>query len=266
MSSETVAEPVDGRFDPVVRLEPPIRSPWREIGGAFAASIALHTMVAASLALIVVAPRPGDARLPAESPIAAILVGSLAPPDPTSVASHRMLPSAAAGSADRDLSPGGSGFVQSLAASPAPPSWPWAGTPVAVDAPPSMFGTGMTPEGVDVYETRSLVRLGEAIERKVRADFRREPDHPVVLRSDAAVGYPLDALAAGIEGTVLVWFVVDEEGAVVERVALDGPPELADWTLSRLPRLVERPAHDQGKPVRAWVALEVDFRRDEARR
>lgn len=266
MPSETVTEPVESALGPVVRLAPPVRSPWREIGGAFAASIALHTMVVGSLALIVVAPRAGDPRVPAESPIAAILVGSLAPPDPTSFVSPRTLPRATAGSAVRDPPPGDSGFVPLLSASPAGPSWPWAGTPVAVDAPASMFGTGMILEGVESFETRSLVRLGEAIERKVRAEFRREPDHPVVLKADATVGYPLDALAAGIEGTVLVWFVVDEEGAVVERIALDGPPELADWTLSRLPRLVERPAHDQGKPVRAWVALEVEFRRDEAKR
>ena len=64
---------------------------------------------------------------------------------------------------------------------------------------------------------------------------------------------------------LFLWFGVDEEGKVVDREALDGPPELVQWVLPRLDRLIEEPAHDaNGTSQRGWVALEIDFSRGAA--
>ena len=87
----------------------------------------------------------------------------------------------------------------------------------------------------------------------------------MTLKSGSELGYPIDALDAGIEGRVLVWFAVDEAGKVVDREGLDGPQELRDWVLERLDQLIDKPArskHDEG--VRAWTALEVTFTREAA--
>jgi len=60
---------------------------------------------------------------------------------------------------------------------------------------------------------------------------------------------------------VLVWFGVAEDGSIVDKEALDGPPELIEWVLERIDRLVERPALVADRPVRGWVALEIHFSR-----
>jgi hypothetical protein len=127
-----------------------------------------------------------------------------------------------------------------------------------------MFGTPMVSEGVAFTETRNIVQLGVDIERRVMAEYLDEPEYPVVLHPPETLGYPLDALEAGIEGRVLVWFAVDEEGKVVAREALDGPFELLEWTLQRVDRLVVGPARNKDRPMRAWVALEIVFSRDTA--
>mgnify|MGYP000991020713 CR=1 FL=1 len=86
----------------------------------------------------------------------------------------------------------------------------------------------------------------------------------MTLKSPDALGYPIDVLSRGIEGRVLVWFGVDEEGKVVDRESLDGPPELVDWVLPRLDRIVDKPAHDDLVPRRGWVAMEIVFSREAA--
>ena len=119
--------------------------------------------------------------------------------------------------------------------------------------------------GVEIIEMRNLALLGEGIERRIQRGFDVEADLPMTLKSGSELGYPIDALDAGIEGRVLVWFAVDEAGKVVDREGLDGPQELRDWVLERLDQLIDKPArskHDEG--VRAWTALEVTFTREAA--
>ena len=72
------------------------------------------------------------------------------------------------------------------------------------------------------------------------------------------------ALGAGVEGSVLVWFGVAPDGSIIDKEALDGPPELMEWVLERVDRLVERPALVADRPVRGWVALEIHFSRASA--
>lgn len=266
MSAEPRAATIDESRVPTPRcFEPPPRSSWRGIGGAFAASVAFHALALSTLALIVIEPRSGGPRPVPDGPLPAVLLGSLVRPDakndpPASAG----LPVATLSTASPAPAPRVAPAAASAPATTGGPSWPWAGTPVDVTAPPSMSGSAMVAAGVDFYETRSLVRLGESIERRIRAGFDRDPERQITLKPDVVIGYPLDALEAGVEGTVLVWFVVNTEGEVVEREAVDGPPELAEWTLARLPRLVDKPAYVNRKPVASWMALEVVFSREAA--
>ncbi len=238
------------------------RSEWRPVSGALATSLVLHAITLASLAAIL-APLPtGDPHAAPGTPIAVRLLPAGGAADrpasaspPTIAIEPQPLPGTAAA-----MTPGGLAIPRTAPGS----QLPWSGLPVDNDLPAPMLGSAMTPQGVEFYETRNLAILGVDVEGKIAKGFGSEPDRPIQLRADAVIGYPLDALAQGIEGTVVVWFVVDADGEVVERQAVSGPPELADFVLKRLGSIVDLPAYDKGRPVRAWMALEVTFSREAA--
>lgn len=225
---------------------------WHPVGGALAASIALHALAIASLTVLYVHPlgvpgRPGQA-----APLYAVLAGATHPEPsaPQPLTAPARPPSPRPAIANRAAAPRDTTGVA-----------PWSSLPATVDLPPGMSGTTMVSEGLEFIETRNVVRLGVDVERRIRAEFPDEPEYPVVLGPAETLGYPVDALIAGIEGSVLVWFGVDEEGKVVAKEGLDGPPELLEWVLDRLDRLVARPAMTKLGPVRGWVAVEIVFDR-----
>ena len=232
------------------------------MSGAFATSLALHAIALACIAAILVPLPTGRPDASATEPIAVTLVGASVAGTPASAQ-----PPPAATTPPPTSGPMASTAAGGPAVPPSPPapSSPWAGLPIDTDLPPAMLGSPMTPEGVEFYETRNVALFGIDVERRITAGFPREPDQPIRLKPGAVIGYPLDALAQGIEGTVVVWFVVDTEGKVVEREALSGPPELAEYTLTRLAAIVDQPALVGDRPVRAWMALEVTFSREAAR-
>ena len=227
---------------------------WQAIGGALTASFAIHVLVVVALAAIVARPVATRADAAGRIPIVALLI-SEPRADREEAAAPAIAPSKVAHATPQAV--------------PAPPSprragpsvVPWSATPIAVDPPASLLTRPMTSEGVHLVETRNLAALGESIERRILRGYESEPQDPVRLKPPETIGYPLHVLAAGVEGTVLVWFGVDEEGKVIEKEALDGPPELMEWVLERVDRLVEGPARIGITPVRAWVAMEVHFTR-----
>lgn len=229
---------------------------WQPVGGALAASIVVHTLVLASLV--------------------ALLVRHDAPSTPATLADARVLtailtggpPAVQARTDDADAQVAAPAPAATLRdPAPVPPQdgqsspAPWSAIPVDVALPPALFGRAMTSEGVEWFETTNLVALGGDIEAKILRDYPVPPDTPVLLKPAATIGFPIDALEAGIEGSVLVWFGVAEDGSVVDKEALDGPPALIEWVLERVDRLVERPALVADRPVRGWVALEIHFSR-----
>ncbi|MEO8486777.1 MAG: energy transducer TonB, partial [Betaproteobacteria bacterium] len=217
------------------------------------ASLGLHALLIATLALIL-AP-PGGARpiRPAQAPIVALLVGGGGAPEAASVVAT--VPAVSPPRAARRASP-------PLAAPKPGPALPWADLPVDVELPSALFDRPMVAEGVELMETRNIATLDETIERRIRSGYPIEPAYPVELKPAETIGYPIAAIEEGLEGRVLVWFGVDEEGRVVERAALDGPYALREWVLERLDRLVDKPARNkETKPMRGWVALEVEFTR-----
>ena len=62
--------------------------------------------------------------------------------------------------------------------------------------------------------------------------------------------YPADAKAAGIEGSVLVRFVITETGEVKDVKAVKGPPELFAECVAKVKTWRFKPGHDaQGNPI-----------------
>lgn len=229
---------------------------WISVGGALAVSLLLHGLVLGAIAALLAQPaapagvRSPPAVLSAVLTKAAVAATTPSRPDPRPSAVERPRPAPPA-----PLTP----------PLPAESVAPWSATAIDTSLPVSMTGPARVAEGVEIVETRSVATLGEKIERRIQLGFADEADLPLQLRPVSAIGYPLDALDAGIEGRVLVWFGVDEEGKVVEREALDGPQELRDWVLDRLDLLVDKPARTlQDRGVRSWTALEVFFNREGA--
>lgn len=226
---------------------------WMPVGGAFFASLLLHFAILAAIASLLLESGTPLAPASLRTTLSALLVA--APANASAEIAPLRPPER---HASRTIAP--------EPPAPAPPvPAPWAVVPVDTSAPPSFAGRARLAEGVEIVQTRDFALLGEDIERRVLRAFPDEPDLPVRLKPVSAIGYPIDALAAGIEGRVLVWFGVDEDGRVIDRDALDGPQELRDWVLERLDQFVDKPARTlDDRPARGWVALEIYFTRETA--
>jgi protein TonB len=73
---------------------------------------------------------------------------------------------------------------------------------------------------------------------------------PELIGSPGRPEYPADAKAAGIEGVVLVRYVVSETGEVKDVKAMKGPPELFAACVAAVKSERYKPAHDaQGNPI-----------------
>ena len=76
----------------------------------------------------------------------------------------------------------------------------------------------------------------------------------------ARVEYPEFAIRAGIEGQVVVQFVVDERGNVIDPVVLRSPNQLlSDAAVEAILASQFRPGQQQGRPVRVRYAVPVTF-------
>ena len=243
------------------RAAAPAAAGWQPVGGAFVASIVVHALLFASLvALHVRHDAPATRTAVADSLVlTAILTEGPAAVQARTDDANSQVAATAPGTTPKAPVP-----------LPVPPpnrpsfQAPWSAIPVDVALPPALLGQAMTAEGVEWFETTNLVALGGDIEAKILRDYPVRPDAPVLLKPPASIGYPLDALEAGVEGRVLVWFGVAADGSIIDKEALDGPPQLMEWVLERVDRLVERPALVADRPVRSWVALEVHFSRASA--
>lgn len=81
---------------------------------------------------------------------------------------------------------------------------------------------------------------------------------------NAALVYPPDALALGIEGRVFVQFVVEADGTTSDHAVVRGLCESCDAEALRVVRLAEfEPGKQRGKPVAVRFTLPVVFRLSE---
>jgi hypothetical protein len=157
---------------------------WQPVGGAFAASAAVHAFAIALIATMLVH-APAAATIRAGAAAAPGRAGESA--SPPSRARHRARRATArAGARARcDGDP-----VQA----------PWTAEPFDPSPPQWLHSRPMISEGVVMFEMRNVSMLGETIERMIQANYAGEPQFPVLLKPVEELGYPLDVLEAGVEG------------------------------------------------------------------
>jgi len=143
-------------------------------------------------------------------------------------------------------------------ASPASP--PRAETQASSPAAPMRFGNG-APGGILVqpHTLEDRNRLGDLLSRQT-SEFPVEVDLPVRLRDPIAVRYPAAALAAGRQGSVAVWIVVNSHGEADEVQVVDGPEDFAAAVLEALRDIYFLPAQNNRRLIAYPVSLEFSFR------
>ena len=114
----------------------------------------------------------------------------------------------------------------------------------------------LSPEVLDRVENYSEEPDANAF---ITVDQEPQPLNMYEVRR--AVGYPLIARDAGIEGNVVVRVLVDEEGKYVRHLVLNGVhPVLEKSVTAQLHQLTFSPAMLGGEPVKFWVNIPFAFR------
>lgn len=118
----------------------------------------------------------------------------------------------------------------------------------------------MTDIGAGVGEGDSLVvDLPAGDVAPAPDEFIAVDEEPVRLRIDNPV-YPDVALAAGIEGTVVVRVLVGTDGKVKDVMVLEGPEALREAADRCARTSVWKPAVVENKPIAVWVMMPVTFK------
>lgn len=86
-------------------------------------------------------------------------------------------------------------------------------------------------------------------EKKAPIRVTEEVTPPVAVAGNVKPEYPAEAKASGVEGVVLVKYVVSESGSVTDVKILKGPSELASVCLAAVKSWRFTPAILEGKPV-----------------
>ena len=125
--------------------------------------------------------------------------------------------------------------------------------PPAPDAPPPPPAPDAPFAGFDEPYQQTLARLQPA---RVGGNLRA----PTKIR-DVRPVYPADALAAGVQGVVIIEAVIDETGAVANAHVLRSIPQLDDAALSAVSRWQFTPTVMNGQPVNVIMTVTVNFTR-----
>jgi len=141
-----------------------------------------------------------------------------------------------------------------------PASPPTAATQAMSPGVPMRFGNGV-PGGILVqpHTLEDRNRLGDLLGRQI-SEFPVEVDLPVRLREPIAVRYPSTALAAGRQGTVVVWIVVNTQGKAEEVQVVDGSEEFSAAVLEALRDIYFLPAQNNRRLIAFPLSLEFSFR------
>jgi TonB family protein len=102
-------------------------------------------------------------------------------------------------------------------------------------------------------------RLGEALINRQINEFPAEIDIPVRLQHTIRVAYPADALAAGREGDVAVWIVVNALGEPEEIEVAAGAEEFAKAVSAAVSETRFLPAESRLRLIRYPIALQFRF-------
>jgi periplasmic protein TonB len=149
---------------------------------------------------------------------------------------------------------------------------------VRAEAASELAGAGTVPESVGNRLKEGL--QGDA-DPRVRAaavwayaHVRQgvaQPDGPVALQpvpfdepprlvKQTPLTYPPAAFDQGIEGTVRVELVIDEEGKVARAEVRESVPELDAAAVAAMRQWLFTPARKAGKPIVTVVSVPMDFR------
>jgi TonB family protein len=141
-----------------------------------------------------------------------------------------------------------------------PASAPSAATQAVSPAAPIRFGNGV-PGSIFVqpHTLEDSNRLGDLVGRQI-SEFPVEVDLPVRLRDPIAVRYPSAALAAGRQGSVVVWIVVNTLGKAEEVQVVDGAEEFSAAVLAALRDIYFLPAQNNRRLIAFPLSLEFSFR------
>lgn len=141
-----------------------------------------------------------------------------------------------------------------------PPS-PAPAAAIANAARPQAQATGGTQGGVlvEAQPMQDVGRLSGELQTRQMSDFPMELDSPVGLRQTIVARYPPAAMAAGREGSVIAWVVVDARGSVEEIQIADGAEEFANAVVAAVREGRFIPAQINAAPVRFPIALEFRF-------
>jgi TonB family protein len=174
----------------------------------------------------------------------------------TPISATLSAPAADAAATDAVLATAGSSPESAVALRAAPPT---AATPAAAARSPMRFGNG-APGGILVqpHALEDRARLGDLLSRQI-SEFPVEVDLPVRLRDHIAVRYPPAALAAGRQGTVVVWIVVNAQGKADEVQVVDGPDEFSAAVMDSLRDIYFLPAQNNRRLIAFPLSLEFNF-------
>ena len=213
---------------------------------AFALTMTMFLAASAAWELL-----PLGRRLPSSSPVVRperVLIESAYPlPPPSLVESGRVIPTGGGGlrvrarhfipvpvpGLDADVVPSGGrpGTGPSSEGAVEPASIP-------VDAEIVLPSTAVWPAPEDIV----------VVEREPQLIAMQPPAYPEIARE------------AGVEGTVLVRVLVDNQGTVRDCILLQSVLGLDEAALAAAGTAVFRPALQQDKPVAVWVVLPLSFR------
>lgn len=118
--------------------------------------------------------------------------------------------------------------------------------------------------GVVLITTRPNPEATELVVKAVDAEMPEFPGgtDKVGMWISQHVKYPAEAIAKGISGSVNVNFVVDTDGSIVNVKVADSVHELLDAEAVRLVSSMPKwkPGKKDGKPVRVWYQIPVNFK------
>ena len=86
-------------------------------------------------------------------------------------------------------------------------------------------------------------------------------EKPVPLFDESPVEYPLDLWTEGVEGSVLVQVLVNEEGGVDSAIVAEssGQPALDSAAVAGAKAMEFDPALKDGEPIQAWAEVPIEF-------
>lgn len=147
---------------------------------------------------------------------------------PTPVAASTA-PATTGGNGDPGTDDGTDPYAGGLGpSSPGPVHLPAAAAPPPPPSPP--------PRPPPAPEAKKPVRVTDDVEPPVAISMSPPP-------------YPASAKAAGVEGTVVIQYVVTESGSVTSVQVVKGPPELTRACLAAVAAWRFKPARSKGAPI-----------------